>query len=179
MADKVETVELVNDKIDMFCRDVLTASQHLYGENKLYDTFLNRLSSFRIENITTSPSQKKLVSGIKLLDEEWVKSAKLSYIEVLHNATTRLIYLLTVEGLWERAVDAVIETVQNHIPFHTDREHVTVQSESLNLMNTNKENVSTSVTKFKNERWLIAYVILAMYVSVPENIVRLKSVNEQ
>lgn len=174
----VESVELINDKIDLFCRDVLISSQQVYGENKLYDTFLNRLSSFRLENISTRKSQIKLVEGIKLLDEEWKTSAKLSYIEVLHSATTRLIYLLSVEGLWERAVDAITETVQNHIPFQLNQEHVTLRTDSLNLMNVDNTEEAVVLSKFKNERWLVAYSLLAMYVSVPENIARLQGISD-
>jgi len=168
-------IETNNDKIDMFCREVLVSSRQLYGESKLYDTFFKRLTNFRLENITSKPSQLKLVEEIKLLDAEWTKTVSISYIEVLHAATSRLIYLLSVEGLWEIARDAVVETVQNHVPFHTDRDHVSVKSDSLNLMNADKTIESTDLNKFRNERWLVAYVILAMYVTVPVNIARLSN----
>jgi len=168
------TISSINNHVFTTLNNVTS----LYSKGGMSKLFIDRAASIRIENLLEANSIKKFQSTIKSLEEELMRTQKQSYREILFSSTTRLIYLLTLDNLWDISTEAVINTLTNHIPIEETRTAHSDITKRKMLMSEDKIS-SISTEDLRKEKWLIAYCLIVMYLSEPLNVVRLDEYSDK
>lgn len=171
---ELTTVDIINKHVLATLNNITV----MYSNAGMSRVFIDRASSTRIENLVEVKSMVKFKNTISALDEEFKHTNKQSYREILFSATTRLIYTLTLEDVWEKATEAVINTLSNHIRIEENRTSHTDITKSKMLLS-EAQSTGMVMDELRSEKWLIAYCLIIMFLSDPLNVLRLDEYSDK
>lgn len=158
------------DLINRHIANVVEINRKMNGGEGVGGRLVEELSGTRIELFTQLASLKKLVETINTLDLEYKKAGLGDYKDNLFMLTTQLQYALSVDGLWDFAKEAILLAVQNNSLLDSIMEDRRSGHANLEFFDDGSQKVNDN--NFKGENWLIAYCLLALYLSNPTNLLR-------